>query len=135
MNDNYAGMIRQDFHEFLQSRRISITDGHESAVLDTLIDAIGTEMAVLADKAKTRSLSFKDLTRSLEDLTWAVYHKTGRREQVKTGLDFVPGLGWTVSRDAMQGGGPYQKGPVEISPEAAIEAFAEEYENDGSTSP
>jgi len=61
MASNISGAIRQQFHELLQSRQISIQDTHTrtvthrelSRILDALIDAVGSEMSIAIDESRS----------------------------------------------------------------------------------
>lgn len=118
MKRNWPGEIRRSFHDFLQTRGISITDEHESAVLNALIDAIGTEM--IGFQEATGPIYFEELIRAR--------NRYGHGpENVKTALEYIPGKGFHVYRDAEQGGGPYQQGPFMPSVEKAFAAFVEKY--------
>jgi hypothetical protein len=123
MRENFPGSIRQSFHDFLQSRRISITDDHESSVQDALIDAIGTEMMVLQDQIHQK------VPASLEDLTWVPNsYRPQERIQVRVWLSFESSEGWVLSRDIDDGGGPYEKGEPGTTVEEAIRNFQEKYQ-------
>ena len=122
MQENFPGSIRQSFHDFLQSRQISITDNHESVVQDALIDAVGTELAALNHKFLQR------IPASLEELTWVPNtYKRQERIQVRVWLSFEASEGWVLSRDVDDGGGPYEKGEPGTTVEEAIRNFQEKY--------
>jgi len=56
----FAGLIRQNFHELMQSRKISLYDNdptHKviSSCLDILIEAVGCEMSIIYEELKEKS--------------------------------------------------------------------------------